>query len=539
MLDAKVPREAYRTIARCAPVRWRASLGRSRRYSLAGLNTLTTHVEPASVTASDAPPWFQRILPCAAARGTTASVDPPPYGPERRSTRSSVSNRAAFPRARDTLLASSRATRRSGRFARFRPNVRPPARTTCFTQSRIPSYASCPWRRNDPLSDTETPATTGSCEVTPLPRWLALCATPRIRVIVSGVKFPRDRQATACPATRRNDRCGSIRTQERQNDVTRGGPQDDDGARTYRVLQRTFSPRVRSPRPVPGPWLQVWRRGLRHHAHLWPSYFQGARAHRPTLSVSALSAHRSRAAAGDNGRRHRGGAAAKSSAPRAGGRLLGHPASLARPRSVRSEDLRPRGTDRHRGVRAAASPGAGGSLPRRNSRVDPVDSSRAAGSPFAARQDAQLFERDRGESRGEGSRPRSVGRTSRHERESRRGYGQQYLPGPWRNPVHPARAIRACRHQPRNRDRSRTRTRCGGCGEGPRPLRRVQRRRGISDFDQPLHLSGAECERRPRRVRDSRADHAAAQRRVLPDRRLRFCRPIPEAARVGRATTRE
>src|SRR5439155_25552051 len=74
-----------------------------------------------------------------------------------------------FPRARDTLLASSRATRRSGRFARFRPNVRPPARTTCSTQSRIPSYASCPWRRNDPLSDTETPATTDSCEVTPVP----------------------------------------------------------------------------------------------------------------------------------------------------------------------------------------------------------------------------------------------------------------------------------------------------------------------------------------------------------------------------------
>src|SRR5437899_8363119 len=169
MLDAKVPREAYRTIARCAPVRRRASLGRSRRYSLAGLNTLTTHVEPASVTASDAPPWFQRILPCAAARGTTASVDPLPYGPRRRSTRSSVSNRAAFPRARDTLLASSRATRRSGQFALFRPNVRPPARTTCSTQSRIPSYAACPWRRNDPLSDTETPATTDSCEVTPVP----------------------------------------------------------------------------------------------------------------------------------------------------------------------------------------------------------------------------------------------------------------------------------------------------------------------------------------------------------------------------------
>src|SRR5207249_4873901 len=276
--------------------------------------------------------------------------------------------------------------------------------------------------------------------------------------------------------------------------------------------------------------------GLRHHAHLWPSHFQGARAHRPTLSVAALSAHRSRAAASDNGRRHRGGTAAKSSAPRAGGRLLGHTASLARPRSVRSEDLRPPGTDRHRGVRAAASAGAGGSLSRRNSRFDPVDSSRAAGSSFAARQDAQLFERDRGESRGEGSRSRSVGRTARHERESRRGYGQQYLPGPWRNPVHPARAIRAGRDQPRNRDRSRTRTRCGGCGEGPRPLRRVQRRRGISDFDQPLHLSGAECERRPRRVRDSRADHAAAQRRVLPDRRLRFCRPIPEAARLGRAT---
>src|SRR5262249_35774301 len=29
----------------------------------------------------------------------------------------------------------------------------------------MPSYASCPWRRSAPLSDTETPATTGSCEV--------------------------------------------------------------------------------------------------------------------------------------------------------------------------------------------------------------------------------------------------------------------------------------------------------------------------------------------------------------------------------------
>src|SRR5206468_9544318 len=219
-------------------------------------------------------------------------------------------------------------------------------------------------------------------------RWLALCAKPGMRVLVSGVKFPRDRRAWGVRPAGRNDRCGSIRTEERQNAVTRGGPQDDEGARTYRILQWTFSPRIRGPRPVPGPWLQVWRRGLRHHAHLWPSHFQGARAHRPTVSVAALSAHRSRAAAGDNGRRHPGGAASKSSAPRAGGRLLGHTASLARPRSVRSEDLLPRGTDRHRGVRAAASPGAGGSLPRRNSRVDPVDLSRAAGSPFAARLDA-------------------------------------------------------------------------------------------------------------------------------------------------------
>src|SRR5437899_2241040 len=200
MLDAKVPREAYRTIACCAPVRWRASLGRSRRYSLAGLNTLTTLVEPASVTASDAPPWFQRILPRAATRGATARVDPLPYGPRRRSTRSSVSNRATFSRANSALLASSRATRRSARFARFRPNVRPPAHMTCSTQSRIPSYASCPWRRNDPLSDTEIPATTGSCEVTPLPRWLALCATPRIRVVVSGEKQHADNEM----ATRRH-----------------------------------------------------------------------------------------------------------------------------------------------------------------------------------------------------------------------------------------------------------------------------------------------------------------------------------------------
>src|SRR5437899_1339254 len=186
MLDAKVPREAYRTIARWAAVRWGASLGRSRRYSLAGLNTLTTHVEPASVTASDAPPWFQRILPCAAARGATASVDPLPYGPRRRSTRSSVSNRATFSRALDGLLASSRATRRSGRVAPSRPNGRPPAHVTCSTQSRIPSYASCPWRRNGPLTDTETPATTGSCEVharTPVP-----LSTPRIPAILRGAK---------------------------------------------------------------------------------------------------------------------------------------------------------------------------------------------------------------------------------------------------------------------------------------------------------------------------------------------------------------
>ena len=67
----------------------------------------------------------------------------------------------------------------------------------------------------------------------------------------------------------------------------------------------------------------------------------------------------------------------------------------------------------------------------------------------------------------------------------------------------------------------------------PLPLRER-----ASLYRQPLHLSGAECERRSRRVLDSRADHAAAQRRVLPDRRLRFCRPIPEAARLGRATTK-
>src|SRR5438128_11001127 len=113
MLDAKVPREAYRTIARCAPVRWRASLGRSRRYSLAGLNTLTTLVEPASVTASDAPPWFQRILPCAATRGATARVDPLPYGPRRRSTRPSVRHRETFSRANRPLLASAQTARTS------------------------------------------------------------------------------------------------------------------------------------------------------------------------------------------------------------------------------------------------------------------------------------------------------------------------------------------------------------------------------------------------------------------------------------------
>ena len=81
------------------------------------------------MTASDAPPWFQRIFPCAAARCATASVEPLPYGPRRRSTRSSVSNRVTFARARDALLTSSRATRRS----------RPPADTTWSTQSRMPS----------------------------------------------------------------------------------------------------------------------------------------------------------------------------------------------------------------------------------------------------------------------------------------------------------------------------------------------------------------------------------------------------------------
>src|SRR5262249_24492487 len=70
---------------------------------------------------------------------------------------------------------------------------------------------------------------------------------------------------------------------------------------------------------------------------------------------------------------------------------------------------------------------------------------------------------------------------------------------------------------------------------GPRPLRRVQRRRGVSHVDQPLHLPGAERERRSRVIRDSRADHAAAQRRVLPARRLRLRRAILEAAGLDRA----
>jgi len=86
-----------------------------------------------------------------------------PYGPRRRSTRSSVSNRATFSRAWDALLASSRTTRRSGRLLdsdrssglRRSPVLHPEA-----NRRKLLAPGG-----HGPLTDTETPTTTGSREV--------------------------------------------------------------------------------------------------------------------------------------------------------------------------------------------------------------------------------------------------------------------------------------------------------------------------------------------------------------------------------------
>ena len=67
---------------------------------------------------------------------------------------------------------------------------------------------------------------------------------------------------------------------------------------------------------------------------------------------------------------------------------------------------------------------------------------------------------------------------------------------------------------------------------GHRPLRRLYRRRVLSDFDQPVHLRGAQPER-PNlcRRRGAGADHPAADRGLQGAGRLRFRRAIPAAAR--------
>ena len=61
--------------------------------------------------------------------------------------------------------------------------------------------------------------------------------------------------------------------------------------------------------------------------------------------------------------------------------------------------------------------------------------------------------------------------------------------------LHAARAVRAGGDQPRHGDGAGARGRPHRGREGSGPVRRLQRRRGIPDVDQPLRLSGAEHQR--------------------------------------------
>ncbi len=73
--------------------------------------------------------------------------------------------------------------------------------------------------------------------------------------------------------------------------------------------------------------------------------------------------------------------------------------------------------------------------------------------------------------------------------------------------------------------------------EGPRPLRRVQRRRGVPHVDEPLYLPGRERQRRADRDRRARAPDAAAHRGLLPVRRLRLRGAVSETAGLSTQET--
>ena len=86
-------------------------------------------------------------------------------------------------------------------------------------------------------------------------------------------------------------------------------------------------------------------------------------------------------------------------------------------------------------------------------------------------------------------------------------------------------------HQPGHRDRAGARGRPHRRREGPGPVRRLQRRRGVPDVDQSVRLPGAQHQRgRHRRWAGAGPGDPAAHRGVLPVRRLRLRGAVPEAS---------
>ena len=158
-------------------------------------------------------------------------------------------------------------------------------------------------------------------------------------------------------------------------------------------------------------------------------------------------------------------------------------------------DLRAVRADRDRRVPAAAAPRARHALPRRHPGRRAVGPARGARQPERPHQDEQLPQRGHGRPRGRrraiprpgrssststATSPRASGATSSWSRRHLYTPREQFvLPG-----ISRETAIELARELGYTVAR-----------EGHRPLRRLQRRRGLPDLDQPLRLPGAELQR--------------------------------------------